>query len=79
MVTLAYVPDNSFLLVWVALSYLFACWPSNSGPSGPVSKSKMARCRSKKIKDKSKCQMPKASVFRFQEEGTATAKYSLTH
>jgi len=31
------VPDKSFLLVLVALNFLFACWPSNPynpGPSG---------------------------------------------
>jgi len=38
MVTPACVSDEPFLLVLVALNYLFACWLSNSGPSGPVSK-----------------------------------------
>jgi len=38
IVTLACVPDKSFLLVLVALDYLFAGYPFKSGLSGPVSK-----------------------------------------
>jgi len=37
MATLACVP-NYFLVLWVALNFLSACWPSNSGPSGPERK-----------------------------------------